>query len=114
MKLFLKNILTAQYLSIFKQIEGDVKLLSPIEPEVTWHLFQTSMLPYEKMVKNLEVVRGRLNRPLTLSEKILYGHIDDPATQSIERGVSYLRLRPGDNVIKLFLPSLIFAGKTRT
>jgi len=55
---------------------------------------KTSMLPYEKMVKNLEVVRGRLNRPLTLSEKILYGHIDDPATQSIERGVSYLRLRP--------------------
>jgi hypothetical protein len=96
MKLFKKNILTAQYLSIFKQIEGDVKLLS--------HLFQTSMLPYEKMVKNLEVVRGRLNRPLTLSEKILYGHIDDPATQSIERGVSYLRLRPGDNVIFISWP----------
>jgi len=52
-------------------------------------------MPYEKLVKNLEVVRSRLNRPLTLSEKILYSHLDDPAKQEIERGVSYLRLRPG-------------------
>ena len=36
----------------------------------------------------------RLNRPLTLSEKILYGHLDDPHGQDIERGTSYLKLRP--------------------
>uniref|UniRef100_A0A2K6TZX2 Aconitate hydratase, mitochondrial n=1 Tax=Saimiri boliviensis boliviensis TaxID=39432 RepID=A0A2K6TZX2_SAIBB len=36
----------------------------------------------------------RLNRPLTLSEKIVYGHLDDPAGQEIERGKTYLRLRP--------------------
>lgn len=35
-----------------------------------------------------------MKRPLTLSEKILYGHLDQPKTQDIERGVSYLRLRP--------------------
>jgi aconitate hydratase len=35
-----------------------------------------------------------LNRPLTLSEKILYSHFDDPQNQEIERGKSYLRLRP--------------------
>ena len=29
-----------------------------------------SDMPYEKLVKNLEVVKGRLNRPLTLSEKV--------------------------------------------
>merc|ERR1711962_1315559 len=51
-------------------------------------------MPYEKLVKNLEVVKGRLNRPLTLSEKILYSHLDEPATQDIVRGESYLRLRP--------------------
>jgi len=51
-------------------------------------------MPYEKLVKNLEVVKGRLNRPMTLSEKILYSHLDDPAGQDIERGESYLRLRP--------------------
>ena len=37
---------------------------------------------------------ARLQRPLTLSEKILYGHLDDPVNQDIERGVSYLKLHP--------------------
>lgn len=37
---------------------------------------------------------ARLNRPLTLSEKVVYGHLDDPAHQEIERGKTYLRLRP--------------------
>jgi hypothetical protein len=54
---------------------------------------QNSPMPYEKLVKNLEVVKGRLNRPLTLSKKILYSHLDDHANQDIERGESYLRLR---------------------
>uniref|UniRef100_A0A0M3HSI8 Aconitate hydratase, mitochondrial n=1 Tax=Ascaris lumbricoides TaxID=6252 RepID=A0A0M3HSI8_ASCLU len=51
-------------------------------------------LPYEKLEKNIAIVRKKLNRPLTLSEKILYGHLDDPAKQDIKRGSSYLRLRP--------------------
>ena len=38
-------------------------------------------LPYDKLCKNLKVVKQRLNRPLTLSEKILYSHIDEPAEQ---------------------------------
>merc|ERR1711992_144471 len=41
-----------------------------------------------------EVVKQRLGRPMTLSEKILYSHLDDPAGQDIVRGESYLRLRP--------------------
>ncbi|CAJ0941499.1 unnamed protein product, partial [Mesorhabditis belari] len=53
-----------------------------------------SYLPYEKLDKKIKVVKNRLKRPLTLSEKILYGHLDKPDTQDIERGVSYLRLRP--------------------
>ena len=36
----------------------------------------------------------RLNRPLTLSEKVLYSHIDDAQNQDVVRGESYLRLRP--------------------
>lgn len=51
-------------------------------------------LPYEKLSANLEVVKKRLNRPLTLSEKVLYSHLDDPKNQDIARGTSYLRLRP--------------------
>jgi len=55
---------------------------------------QTSPMPYEKLLKNLDVVRSRLARPLTLSEKVLYAHLDDPQNQDIVRGESYLRLRP--------------------
>lgn len=46
------------------------------------------------MSENLAIVRDRLKRPLTFSEKILYSHLDDPEGQEIERGVSYLKLRP--------------------
>lgn len=46
------------------------------------------------MSENLAIVRKRLNRPLTYGEKILYSHLDDPEGQEIERGKSYLRLRP--------------------
>lgn len=51
-------------------------------------------LPYDKLQKNLQVVRSRLNRPLTLSEKILYSHLDDVKNQEIKRGESYLKLHP--------------------
>lgn len=51
-------------------------------------------LPYEKLSNNLEVVKKRINKPLTLAEKVLYSHLDNPKAQDIERGVSYLRLRP--------------------
>ncbi|KAK9465566.1 aconitase family-domain-containing protein [Lipomyces arxii] len=58
----------------------------------TWENF--SFLNYKKNLENLEVVRARLNRPFTFAEKILYGHLDNPEEQDIERGVSYLKLRP--------------------
>jgi aconitate hydratase len=54
----------------------------------------TSYLPHELLQERLEIVKKRLQRPLTLSEKILYSHLDDPKRQEIERGKSYLRLRP--------------------
>jgi aconitate hydratase len=49
---------------------------------------------YQRIEDNLKVVKKRLNRPLTLSEKIVYGHLDDAENQEIERGKSYLKLRP--------------------
>ncbi|KAF3908552.1 hypothetical protein ABW21_db0207607 [Orbilia brochopaga] len=49
---------------------------------------------YKKMSENLSIVRKRLNKPLTLAEKVLYSHLDEPETQDIERGKSYLKLRP--------------------
>jgi aconitate hydratase len=53
-----------------------------------------NFINYKKMSENLAVVRSRLNRPLTYAEKILYSHLDDPHGQDIERGKSYLKLRP--------------------
>lgn len=49
---------------------------------------------YRKTAQRLAVIRRRLARPLTLAEKIVYGHLDDPEHQEIERGKSFLLLRP--------------------
>lgn len=62
--------------------------------QVAMSKFDTACLPYEDLAANLACVKKRLNRPLTLSEKILYSHIDVPESQEIKRGESYLRLRP--------------------
>ena len=53
---------------------------------------------YETMARNLAVVRRRLGKPLTLADKILLGHLDDPEHQEMEPGKSYLMLRP-DRVV---------------
>ncbi len=49
---------------------------------------------YKKSAERIEVVRKRLNRSLTLGEKIVFGHLDDPQNQELERGKSFLLLRP--------------------
>ncbi|ORZ14674.1 aconitate hydratase [Absidia repens] len=58
------------------------------------NLEQDKFINYQRIEDNLQVVRKRLNRPLTLSEKVVYGHLDDAQNQDIERGKSYLKLRP--------------------
>lgn len=68
---------------------------SILDKKVTQNIHEkNNFINYKKMSENLEVVRNRLNRPLAYAEKILYSHLDDPHGQEIERGVSYLRLRP--------------------
>ncbi|MGQ0536596.1 MAG: aconitate hydratase [Methanobacteriota archaeon] len=49
---------------------------------------------YKKMEERLAVVRRRLGRPLTLTEKVLYGHLDDPEKADLSRGKAYVDLRP--------------------
>jgi aconitate hydratase len=53
---------------------------------------------YATMAKNLQVVRRRLGKPLTLADKVLLGHLDDPEHQDLVPGESYLFLRP-DRVV---------------
>lgn len=91
----LTRILTKQVRPVFIVTAEQRCLHTTIVANTAMSKFdQKSPMPYEKLVKNLEVVKSRLNRPMTLSEKILYSHLDDPAGQDIERGTSYLRLRP--------------------
>jgi len=57
-------------------------------------LFEPSTnVPYEKAKANLAQVRKNLRRPLTLAEKIVYGHLDDPSVDIVP-GKTYLKLRP--------------------
>jgi aconitate hydratase len=53
---------------------------------------------YETMSQNLQIVRRRLGKPLTLADKVLLGHLDDPEHQEMVPGKSYLFVRP-DRVI---------------
>ncbi len=71
---------------------------------------------YKKTTQNITVIRQRLNRPLTLAEKILYGHLDDPQNQDLERGKSFLLLRPDrvamqDATAQMALLQFMLAGK---
>jgi aconitate hydratase len=49
---------------------------------------------YAQMAERIEIVRKRLGRPLTLTEKVLFGHLHDPAAADLRPGESYLQLRP--------------------
>ena len=53
---------------------------------------------YARIERNLAIVRRHLDKPLTLSDKVLLGHLDDPDTRDLDAGRSYLALRP-DRVV---------------
>ena len=53
---------------------------------------------YRSMARRLEAVRARVRRPLSLAEKVLFGHLEDPAAQELAPGRSELLLRP-DRVV---------------
>jgi aconitate hydratase len=74
---------------------------------------------YERTARNLEVVRGRLKRPLSYAEKVLFGHLADPASQELEPGGAYLELRPDrvamqDATAQMALLQFISSGKSET
>ena len=53
---------------------------------------------YQRMDRNLSMVRANLGRPLGLADKILLSHLDDANTTDLVRGQTYVQLRP-DRVI---------------
>lgn len=84
--------------------------------ETTTELVQAA---YNKQKANLEVIRERLGRPLTLAEKVLYGHLVDPAGQDITPGSSILQLNPDrvamqDATAQMAMLQFMLAGKDTT
>ena len=74
---------------------------------------------YETTRERLAVVRERLGRPLTLAEKILFGHLDDPAGQELARGEATLALRPDrvamqDATAQMAILQFMQAGRDET
>ncbi len=74
---------------------------------------------YSRTRENLKVIRTRLNRPLTLAEKVLYGHLDDAQNQELNRGKSFLLLRPDrvamqDATAQMAILQFMLAGKDET
>jgi aconitate hydratase len=49
---------------------------------------------YTSMPAKVAAARQLLGHPLTLTEKILYAHLDQPATRVLERGKDYVDFRP--------------------
>lgn len=72
---------------------------------------------YDTTRTRLEVIKSRLNRPLTLGEKIVFGHLADPQNQELERGKSFLLLHPDrvamqDATAQMALLQFMLAEKT--
>ncbi|MFN3454314.1 MAG: aconitate hydratase [Pseudobdellovibrio sp.] len=79
-------------------------------PEMVTRVYATTR-------SKLEVIKKRLNRPMTLAEKIVYGHLDDPQNQEINRGSSFLLLRPDrvamqDATAQMAILQFMLAGKS--
>jgi aconitate hydratase len=74
---------------------------------------------YERYPERVAAARKLVNKPLTLSEKILYAHLwDGNATEAYERGESYVDFAPDrvamqDATAQMALLQFMQAGKTK-
>lgn len=74
---------------------------------------------YARYPERVAAARKAVNRPLTLTEKILYSHLSEgPATQSFERGKSYVDFQPDrvamqDATAQMALLQFMQAGKDK-
>ncbi len=73
---------------------------------------------YERFNERVKIGRDRLGRPLTLAEKILFAHLDSPATQELSRGQSYAlfrldRVAMQDATAQMALLQFILVGRDR-
>jgi aconitate hydratase len=74
---------------------------------------------YSQMQSRIDEVKTRINRPFTLAEKILFGHLDAPKTQDLNPGESILALRPDrvamqDATAQMAILQYLSSGKKQT
>lgn len=74
---------------------------------------------YARTRECLAIVRERLGRPLTLTEKIFLGHLVDPAAQLLEPGKATLALAPDrvamqDATAQMAILQFMMAGRDQT
>ena len=75
---------------------------------------------YARFPERVDAAKKLLNKPLTLSEKILYAHLDEGvASQEYKRGISYVDFRPDrvamqDATAQMALLQFMQAGKKTT
>ena len=75
---------------------------------------------YQELSAKIEKAKKHLNRPLTLSEKILYSHLyEDQPLQDFKRGIDYVDFAPDrvamqDATAQMALLQFMNSGKTRT
>ena len=73
---------------------------------------------YDTTRQRLAVIRKRLGRPLTLAEKVLFGHLANPEDE-LDRGKAYLQLRPDrvamqDATAQMALLQFMLSGRDTT
>jgi aconitate hydratase len=73
---------------------------------------------YDTTRERLGVIRQRLDRPLTLAEKVVFGHLADPE-EELDRGKAYLQLRPDrvamqDATAQMAILQFMLSGKDTT
>ena len=73
---------------------------------------------YATLPAKLQRLRRKMGRPLTMAEKIVYSHLDDIEGQDIERGKSFLMLRPDrvamqDATAQMAILQFISSGRKR-
>jgi len=71
---------------------------------------------YRRMETAIAAVRQRLGRPLTFTEKVLYGHLDAPEEAELDAGLSYIKTRPDrvalqDATAQMAILQFMLAGK---
>jgi len=74
---------------------------------------------YKELPSKIDAARALLNRPLTLTEKILYGHLfDEKAAKPFHRGADYVDFKPDrvamqDATAQMALLQFMQAGKSK-